>query len=88
MYEVQGLLGLSKSTTGDDRELGTDVAGGCVPSPFGLPLSYGFQGAVTEVANRMGGLPDKLIVYRDGVSEGEYWKVMDAEVGAIKGTLY
>lgn len=26
-----------------------------------------------------------MIVYRDGVSEGEYWQVMDREIGQIKG---
>ncbi|KIP10273.1 hypothetical protein PHLGIDRAFT_125630 [Phlebiopsis gigantea 11061_1 CR5-6] len=30
-------------------------------------------------------LPHTMIVYRDGVSEGEYWQVMDREIGQIKG---
>lgn len=28
-----------------------------------------------------------MVVYRDGVSEGEYWQVTNAEVGRIKREL-
>jgi hypothetical protein len=32
-----------------------------------------------------GGLPDKLMMFRDGVSEGEVDRVLELEVAAIKG---
>ena len=32
-------------------------------------------------------LPERIIVYRDGVSEGQFQQVIDEEIPKIKGTF-
>ena len=44
-----------------------------------------FQHALNAYKEYNKKLPGGMIVYRDGVSEGEYWQVMDEEIKAIKG---
>lgn len=41
--------------------------------------------AITEFANMRKVLPERIVFFRDGVSEGEYDKVAALEVKAIKG---
>lgn len=38
-------------------------------------------------ANRLQGPPDRIIFYRDGVSESEFQEVRDKEVVAVQGAF-
>lgn len=43
------------------------------------------QAALRNYQAKRGKLPKNIFLYRDGVSEGEYWKVDDEEIKKIEG---
>jgi eukaryotic translation initiation factor 2C len=46
-----------------------------------------FKAALKDFVIHSGTLPRNVVVFRDGVSEGEYERVRKVEVKAIHGTL-
>jgi hypothetical protein len=49
-------------------------------------LNFYAQDAITGFRQRNGGnVPERIIIYRDGVSEGEYARVMSNEIQQVEG---